>query len=133
MKMCAKSVALGICYLLFDASGALAQITESDKEYVPGTNETSQLITSSFEVRRAVIALVIIAVVAVIGLAYYWRKTGQWARDRFVDTHGEEALKKRRKSSEGRRFSNVIPRRKDKSLYPASVTETPDGSDSAGL
>ncbi len=131
--MCACSVAFSVVYLLFDANGALAQITESDKEYVPGTNETSQLITSSFEVRRAVIALVAIAVLAVIGLVYYWRKTGQWARDRFVDEHGEGALKKRKKASEGRRFSGVLSRRKNKSLYPAAVAKTPEESGSAGL
>ena len=105
---------------------AVAQITESEKDYVPGTNETSQLITSSFEVRRAVIALIIIAALAVIGLVFYWRKTGQWARDRFIEEHGADALKKRKKPSRGRKFSSTILKRKDKSLFPSKNSDTSD-------
>tara|TARA_B100000929_G_scaffold262272_1_gene227531 strand:+ start:70 stop:480 length:411 start_codon:yes stop_codon:yes gene_type:complete len=127
------SISFGICYLLLDANTVLAQITESDKEYVPGTNETSQLITSSFEVRRAVIALIAIAVLAVVGLVYYWRKTGQWARDRFVEEHGEDAIKKKKRTFGSRRFSNALSRMKDKSLFPVSAVESPDETNSAGL
>tara|TARA_B100000131_G_scaffold319407_2_gene365228 strand:+ start:203 stop:559 length:357 start_codon:yes stop_codon:yes gene_type:complete len=93
--MCVSALVLSLVFLIQEMDLAFAQITESNKEYVPGENETSQLITSSFEVRRAVVALIVIAVVGLIGLCYYWRKTGQWARGRFVEEYGEDALKKR--------------------------------------
>ena len=58
------AVVLNLAYLLQKIDSSFAQITESEKEYIPGESETSQLITSSFEVRRAVIALIVIAAVA---------------------------------------------------------------------
>ena len=118
-----STVAIAFCVNIADA---VAQITESEKDYVPGTNETSQLITSSFEVKRAVIALTVIAALAFIGVVFYWRKTGQWARDRFIEEHGEDALKKRKKPSRERKFSNMILKRKDKSLFPSKSSDTND-------
>ena len=67
---------------MFVATSAYAQITESDIEYEPGSNETIQRITSTFEVKRAVIGLLIIAAMAGILFFFYWYKTGQWARER---------------------------------------------------
>ena len=87
-SMYASALTLNLIYLIGQTDLVLAQITESDKDYIPGENETSQLITSSFEVRRAVIALIVIAAVALVGLWYYWRRTGQWARTRLSDGHG---------------------------------------------
>ena len=67
-SMYISALILNLIYLIGQTDLVLAQITESDKDYIPGENETSQLITSSFEVRRAVIALIVIAVLALFGL-----------------------------------------------------------------
>ena len=126
-SMYVSALILNLIYLIGRTDLVLAQITESDKDYIPGENETSQLITSSFEVRRAVIALIVIAVVALLGLWYYWRRTGQWARARFVEEHGEDLLSK--KETTFRKLLKMIPLTKNKvtSLGPSSPT-----SDSAG-
>ena len=126
-SMYASALTLNLTYLIGQTDLVLAQITESDKDFIPGENETSQLITSSFEVRRAVIALIVIAAVALVGLWYYWRRTGQWARTRFIDEHGEDLLSK--KETTFRKLLKMIPLTKNKvtSLGPSSPT-----SDSAG-
>ena len=126
-SMYVSALILNLIYLIGQTDLVLAQITESDKDYIPGENETSQLITSSFEVRRAVIALIVIAVVALLGLWYYWRRTGQWARARFVEEHSEDLLSK--KETTFRKLLKMIPLTKNKvtSLGPSSPT-----SDSAG-
>ena len=126
-SMYVSALILNLIYLIGRTDLVLAQITESDKDYIPGENETSQLITSSFEVRRAVIALIVIAVVALLGLWYYWRRTGQWARARFVEEHSEDLLSK--KETTFRKLLKMIPLTKNKvtSLGPSSPT-----SDSAG-
>ena len=126
-SMYVSALTLNLIYLIGQTDLVLAQITESDKDYIPGENETSQLITSSFEVRRAVIALIVIAVVALLGLWYYWRRTGQWARARFVEEHSEDLLSK--KETTFRKLLKMIPLTKNKvtSLGPSSPT-----SDSAG-
>ena len=126
-SMYVSALALNLIYLIGQTDLILAQITESDKDYIPGENETSQLITSSFEVRRAVIALIIIAAVTLLGLWYYWRRTGQWARARFVEEHSEDLLSK--KETTFRKLLKMIPLTKNKvtSLGPSSPT-----SDSAG-
>ena len=126
-SMYVSALILNLIYLIGRTDLVLAQITESDKDYIPGENETSQLITSSFEVRRAVIALIVIAVVALLGLWYYWRRTGQWARARFVEEHSEDLLSK--KETTFRKLLKIIPLTKNKvtSLGPSSPT-----SDSAG-
>ena len=126
-SMYISALILNLIYLIGQTDLVLAQITESDKDYIPGENETSQLITSSFEVRRAVIALIVIAVVALLGLWYYWRRTGQWARARFVEEHSEDLLSK--KETTFRKLLKMIPLTKNKvtSLGPSSPT-----SDSAG-
>ena len=126
-SMYVSALILNLIYLIGRTDLVLAQITESDKDYIPGENETSQLITSSFEVRRAVIALIVIAVVALLGLWYYWRRTGQWARARFIEEHSEDLLSK--KETTFRKLLKMIPLTKNKvtSLGPSSPT-----SDSAG-
>ncbi len=120
------AVVLNLAYLLQKIDSSFAQITESEKEYIPGESETSQLITSSFEVRRAVIALIAIAAVAFIGLWYYWRKTGQWARDRFVEQHGQEALTKRN-------FFQGFPRSKNRQIVQNQDSPNGEISGSADL
>jgi hypothetical protein len=85
-------VAAGIVLVLFDAPAAMAQIVQPEAEVQPGSTETTQLVTSSTEVRRAVLGLLVIA--GVIGLVtiLYWYKTGQQARRRFARRYGGRHL-----------------------------------------
>lgn len=70
--------------VLFDAARAVAQLGQSEVGVDPGEAETLQLVTSSTEVRRAVIGLLALAfVLGVLGIVY-WYKTGQLARERFA-------------------------------------------------
>ena len=130
-SMYASALTLNLIYLIGQTDLVLAQITESDKDYVPGENETSQLITSSFEVRRAVIALIVIAAVALVGLWYYWRRTGQWARTRFIDEHGEDLLSK--KETTFRKLLKVIDRAKSKLTSLGSGSRSTGAAGSADL
>ena len=130
-SMYLSALILNLIYLIGQTDLVLAQITESDKDYIPGESETSQLITSSFEVKRAVIALIVIAVVALFGLWYYWRKTGQWARARFVDEHGEDLLSK--KETTFRKILTMIPRAKSKLTILGSGSRTSESAGSADL
>ena len=130
-SMYASALTLNLIYLIGQTDLVLAQITESDKDYVPGENETSQLITSSFEVRRAVIALIVIAAVALVGLWYYWRRTGQWARTRFIDEHGEDLLSK--KETTFRKLLKVIDRVKSKLASLGSGSRSTGAAGSADL
>lgn len=77
-------MALALTWLAFDAVPAFAQLVESDVDAQPGITETTQLVTSSTEVRRAVVALLAIAAVAGLVFILYWYKTGQQARQRFA-------------------------------------------------
>lgn len=130
-SMYASALTLNLIYLIGQTDLVLAQITESDKDYVPGENETSQLITSSFEVRRAVVALIVIAAVALVGLWYYWRRTGQWARTRFIDEHGEDLLSK--KETTFRKILKVIDRAKSKLTRLGSGSRSRGAAGSADL
>tara|TARA_B100000945_G_scaffold308822_1_gene298969 strand:+ start:5680 stop:6084 length:405 start_codon:yes stop_codon:yes gene_type:complete len=127
-SMYVSALILNLIYLIGETDLVFAQITESDKDYIPGENETSQLITSSIEVRRAVIALIVIAGVALLGLWYYWRRTGQWARARFVEEHSEDLLSK--KETTFRKLLKMILPAKNKvtSLGPSSRTSDSSGS-----
>jgi hypothetical protein len=130
-SMYASALILNLTYLIGQTDLVLAQITESDKDFIPGENETSQLITSSFEVRRAVIALIVIAAVALVGLWYYWRRTGQWARTRFIDEHGEDLLSK--KETTFRKLLKVIDRAKSKLTSLGSGSRSRGAAGSADL
>ena len=130
-SMYASALTLNLIYLIGQTDLVLAQITESDKDFIPGENETSQLITSSFEVRRAVIALIVIAAVALVGLWYYWRRTGQWARTRFIDEHGEDLLSK--KETTFRKLLKVIDRAKSKLTSLGSDSRSTGAAGSADL
>ena len=59
-----------------------AQIEQSDAESQPATSETTQLVTSSTEVRRAVVGLIALAGITALLTVLYWYKTGQQARER---------------------------------------------------
>lgn len=59
-----------------------AQIEQSDAESQPATSETTTLVTSSTEVRRAVVGLIALAGITLLLTVLYWYKTGQQARER---------------------------------------------------
>ena len=65
-----------------------AEIGQNDAEIEPSQTETTQLVTSSTEVRRAVFGLIAVAVVTAILTALYWYKTGQQARERHARQFG---------------------------------------------
>ena len=130
-SMYISALVLNLIYLICQTNLVFAQITESDKDYIPGENETSQLITSSFEVRRAVIALIVIAVVTLAGLWYYWRRTGQWSRTRFVDEYGEGQLSK--KETIFRKLLKIISRSIGKLTSLGSGSRNPEDAGSADL
>ena len=73
---------------LADAAVARAQLVQSDAEPESGPPDVTQLVTSSTEVRRAVIGLLSLAVVAGLLGILYWYKTGQQARDRHARQYG---------------------------------------------
>lgn len=124
MRKNVLNVVIVTSLLALDSGTAFAQITESDKDYVPGVNETTQLITSSFEVRRAVIGLLVIAGLSLLSLSFYWYKTGQWAREQFLEEHGEGVLKDKKKSPQRiRNLAGLIRKTKNKSLFPPAAVE----------
>ena len=117
------SLCCSIGTLMFVATSAYAQITESDIEYEPGSNETIQRITSTFEVKRAVIGLLIIAAMAGVLFFFYWYKTGQWARER----HNQRIVENSRLSSQVKKHTrgkgfprqwDFISRNQEKSTKP---------------
>tara|TARA_A100000164_G_scaffold137406_1_gene122053 strand:- start:784 stop:1254 length:471 start_codon:yes stop_codon:yes gene_type:complete len=117
------SLCCSIGTLMFIATSAYAQITESDIDYEPGSNETIQRITSTFEVRRAVIGLLIIAAVAGILFFFYWYKTGQWARERHAQRIEENSrlnsqIKKRTRKQGSPKQWDFISRNQGKSTKP---------------
>ena len=58
---------------------AYAQVSESDIGSESGVNESISRLTSTFEVKRAVIGLLIIAAISVIVFFFYWYKSAQMA------------------------------------------------------
>jgi len=78
---------LAFSIVLSDAATAVAQLVQSDVDAQPGDTGTVQLVTSSTEVRRAVVGLLALAfVLGVLGIVY-WYKTGQLARERHARAH----------------------------------------------
>jgi hypothetical protein len=84
MKRVLAGLAVAVGYVLVEAPAVMAQIVQSDAQAEPATSETTQLVTSNTEVRRAVLGLLVIAGVVGLVTILYWYKTGQQARDRFA-------------------------------------------------
>ena len=82
------SAAIALVVLIADAPMAVAQLVQSDVESATPTPQTSQLVTSSTEVRRAVIGLIALAVVVALLGIWYWRKTGKQAAARHAHKYG---------------------------------------------
>ena len=64
---------------------AYAQVSESDIGSESGVNESISRLTSTFEVKRAVIGLLIIAAVSVIVFFFYWYKSAQMAKESYLE------------------------------------------------
>ena len=72
------------CFSAILPSSAFAQVSESDIGSETGLNESISRLTSTFEVKRAVIGLLIIAAISVILFFFYWYKTAQMAKENYV-------------------------------------------------
>jgi len=72
------------CFTVIIPSSAFAQVSESDIGSETGLNESISRLTSTFEVKRAVIGLLIIAAISIILFFFYWYKTAQMAKENYV-------------------------------------------------
>ena len=84
MKRFANHLLLFSCFSFIFCSSAFAQVSESDIGSETGLNESISRLTSTFEVKRAVIGLLIIAAISVILFFFYWYKTAQMAKENYV-------------------------------------------------
>ena len=64
---------------------AYAQVSESDIGSESGVNESISRLTSTFEVKRAVIGLLVIAAVSIIVFFFYWYKSAQMAKESYLE------------------------------------------------
>lgn len=70
------------------AGPVAAQLVQNDESSEPAVSQTTQLVTSSTEVRRAVIGLLAVAFLTGLLAIVYWYKTGQLAREQFAREYG---------------------------------------------
>lgn len=94
--------------LFTSVAAAAAQVEQSDIGSQQGGLESSQLITSNAEVRRAVIGLLVIAGIAFIVFVVYWALTGRAAKARFArEFGGRHAVDARSRRGRRRRGAAV--------------------------
>ena len=84
MKRFVNNLFILSCFSIIFCSSALAQVSETDIGSETGVNESISRLTSTFEVKRAVIGLLIIAAISVIIFFFYWYKTAQMAKENYV-------------------------------------------------
>ena len=84
MKRFASYLFTCSCFSAILCSSAFAQINESDIGSETGLNQSISRLTSTFEVKRAVIGLLVIAAISVIVFFFYWYKTAQMAKENYV-------------------------------------------------
>jgi len=84
MKRFANYLFTFCCFSVIFCSSAFAQVSESDIGSETGLNESISRLTSTFEVKRAVIGLLVIAAISVILFFFYWYKTAQMAKENYV-------------------------------------------------
>ena len=84
MKRFANYLFTFCCFSAILPSSAFAQVSESDIGSETGLNESISRLTSTFEVKRAVIGLLIIAAISIILFFFYWYKTAQMAKENYV-------------------------------------------------
>jgi hypothetical protein len=102
------SAFLAVTAVLASGAAAGAQVEQSDIGSQEGGLESSQLITSNAEVRRAVIGLLAIAGIAFLVFVVYWALTGRAAKARFArEFGGRHAVDARPRRGRRRRRSAV--------------------------
>ena len=84
MKRFVNYLSILSCLSIVLCSSAFAQVSESDIGSETGVKESIFRLTSTFEVKRAVIGLLIIAAISVILFFFYWYKTAQMAKENYV-------------------------------------------------
>ena len=84
MKRFVNYLSILSCLSIVLCSPAFAQVSESDIGSETGVKESIFRLTSTFEVKRAVIGLLIIAAISVILFFFYWYKTAQMAKENYV-------------------------------------------------
>ena len=83
MKRFASYLFTSICFSVVLCSSAFAQVSESEIGSETGLSQSISRLTSTFEVKRAVIGLLIIAAISVILFFFYWYKTAQMAKEKY--------------------------------------------------
>ena len=81
-----NSVIAFYCIFFTFCGRAFAQIIESDVGSESGINESISRLTSTFEVKRAVIGLLIISAFLVLLFFLYWYKTAQMAKANYIES-----------------------------------------------
>mgnify|MGYP001313043988 FL=1 len=84
MKRFASYLFTFCCFSVILCSSAFAQISESEIGSETGLSQSISRLTSTFEVKRAVIGLLVIAAISVILFFFYWYKTAQMAKENYV-------------------------------------------------
>ena len=84
MKRFVNHLSILSCLSIVFCSSAFAQVSETDIGSETGVKESISRLTSTFEVKRAVIGLLIIAAISVILFFFYWYKTAQMAKENYV-------------------------------------------------
>ena len=84
MKRFASYLFTLCCFSVILCSAASAQVNESEIGSETGLNQSISRLTSTFEVKRAVIGLLVIAAISIIIFFLYWYKTAQLAKQNYV-------------------------------------------------
>ena len=84
MKRFASYLFTLCCFSVILCSAASAQVNESEIGSETGLNQSISRLTSTFEVKRAVIGLLVIAAISIIIFFFYWYKTAQLAKENYV-------------------------------------------------
>ena len=83
MKRFASYLFALCCFSVILCSAASAQVNESEIGSETGLSQSISRLTSTFEVKRAVIGLLIVAAISVILFFFYWYKTAQMAKEKY--------------------------------------------------
>ena len=84
MKRFASYLFTFCCFSVILCSSAFAQVNESEIGSETGLNQSISRLTSTFEVKRAVVGLLVIAAISIIIFFFYWYKTAQLAKENYV-------------------------------------------------
>ena len=118
MKRFANHLVLFSCFSFIFCGSAFAQVSESDIGSETGLNESISRLTSTFEVKRAVIGLLIIAAITVVLFFFYWYKTAQMAKENYVRdlqlTLNSTSVVKQQDDKSSRAVSKANIKRKNK-------------------